>query len=206
MINGATFTDPNTGLTQNLLRNGSAGALPPGTDATAAKITTAIATDGSKAVTNTTDLAGFLADLQTVRDGIATATFATAAADTAAVRSTLETAAATFKTARSLVQIAGSSLRYSVDQIDFSAELDSAGLALGKSSLDDSINRAGTIDTLLVDLAGISRQADKPGADLADLNEQYTLKLSELNKAFDTPRSVTDGTTTITLDNLLTDG
>ena len=206
VINGATFTDPNTGLTQNLLRNGSAGALPPGTDATAAKITTAIATDGSKAVTNTTDLAGFLADLQTVRDGIATATFATAAADTAAVRSTLETAAATFKTARSLVQIAGSSLRYSVDQIDFSAELDSAGLALGKSSLDDSISRAGTIDTLLVDLAGISRRADQPGADLADLNEQYTLKLSELNKAFDTPRSVTDGTTTITLDNLLTDG
>lgn len=206
VINGATFTDPNSGLTQNLLRNGTAGALPPGLDATAAKISTDIATDGSKAITNTTDLAGFLTDLQTARDGIAAATFATVDADVNAVDGTLETAAATFDTARSLVQVAGSSLRYSVDQVDFATELDSAGLALGKSSLDDSLSRAETIETLLVDLAGISRQADKPGADLTDLNEQYALKLSQLNQALDTPRSVTDGTTTVTLDNLLTDG
>lgn len=206
VINSATFTDPNSGLTQNLLRNGTAGALPPGIDATAAKISTTIATDGTRAVTNTTDLAGFLTDLQTVRDGIASATFATATADVNAVSGTFDGAESTFNTARSLVQVAGSSLRYSVGQVDFATELDSAALALGKSSLDDSVSRAEKVDVLLVDLAGISRQADIPGADLVDLNEKYALKLGELNAALDNPRTVTDGTTTVTLDNLLTDG
>src|SRR3546814_7671796 len=58
-------------------RNGTGGALPAGIDPSPAQIATQVATDGTRAVTNSTDLAGFLTDLQSFRDAVAGADYAT---------------------------------------------------------------------------------------------------------------------------------
>lgn len=206
VINGATYTDPNTGLTQNLLRSGTGGALPAGLDAVEAQISTTVDTDGTRVITNSTDVSAFLGDLQSVRDGFAAASFASVDTDLDAIEGTFDGAVDSFGDAERIIGINDSGLQYGLDQVNFATALESDNLSLAKSSVDDSLSRAEKAGQLLLDIATISAQADKPGADLADLNEKYALKLSDLNSVINDARSVSDGTTTVTFDNLLTDG
>lgn len=205
-INGATYTDQNAGLTQNLLRNGTAGPLPAGTDATPAQLSTTVATDGTKAVTKSTDLAGFLTDLQSFRDAVAGADFATLQADLDAAKGSLDTAKTAFGGAEFQTQINVSSINNALKAVDFAAELDTQSLALGLESIRDAKTRAGTISGVLDTIRQLAKDAQKPDADLTAINANYAARVSQLQDLIQNAGSVTDGTTTVALDNLLDGG
>jgi len=201
-INSATYFDPNTGLTQNLLRNGTGGALPAGISATPSQIATVVDTDGTQALTTSTDLATFLNDIQTLRDDAAAATFATVSADFVAIQTTFATAESDFSDAELAIAIDKSSLAGSVGLVEFATELDTQSLATGLLSLDDSLARATTADELLTTIGNLARDALNGD----DVTDAYAAALSALTATVNNAGTVTDGTTTVTLDNLLTDG
>ncbi|MDF1793334.1 MAG: DUF1217 domain-containing protein [Thalassobaculaceae bacterium] len=205
-INTATFYDPSSGQTQNLLRNGTGGALPTGTDATAAQISTQVATDGTKAITRSTDLAGFLTDLQSARDAVDGATYATRAADIDTADASYDTANATFKTAETQNSINVVSITNALNNVNFALELDTQSLSTGLLSIDDSLDRATTIQRALSDIRQLAKDAQVDGADFTEINAYYTARLGELNQLINTPGEVSDGTNSATLDNLLADG
>lgn len=201
-INSATYFDPNSGLTQNLLRNGTGGTLPTGTDATPDQIATTVDTDGTQALTTSTDLATFLADIQTLRDDTAAAAFASASTDFVSVQSTFDTAESDFSDAELLTTINASSLTGSVGLVEFATELDTQSLATGLVSLDDSLERATETQRQLDIIRDLAQQA----RDGEDVSTDYANAVSALTAAINDAGTVTDGTTTITLDNLLADG
>ena len=200
-INTATYFDPNTGQTQNLLRNGTGGALPTGTVATPSQIATVVDTDGTQALTTSTDLAGFLADIQTLRDDAAAATFANASTDLVSVQSTFDTAESDFSDAELTTVINQSSLTGSVGLVQFATELDTQSLATGLISLDDSLTRAATADNLLSTIQSLANDA----LNGEDVTDAYATALSALTSTINNAGTVTDGVTPVTLDNLLTD-
>lgn len=205
-INTATFFDPASGQTQNLLRNGTGGALPAGTDAVAAEINTEVATDGTKAITRSTDLAGFLTDLQAARDAAAGATYATRSDDVDTLDASFDTANATFKTAEQQNAINVVSITNALNNVDFAKELDTQSLTTGVLSIDDSLDRATTIERVLSDIRTLAKDAQKDGADLTEINAYYTARLGELDQLINTPGEASDGTNSQTFDNLLADG
>ena len=205
-INTATFYDPETGQTQNLLRNGTGGPLPAGTDATEEVITTQVATDGTKAITRSTDLTGFLADLQASRDAVEGATYASRSADLNTADASFDTANASFKTTESQTSINVVSITNALNNIDFAVELDTQSLSTGLLSIDDSLKRATTIERVLGDIRQLAKDAQKDGADLTEINAYYTARLGELDQLINTPGTVSSGGNSATLDNLLADG
>lgn len=205
-INKATFYDPQTGQTQNLLRNGTGGALPAGTDATAAEINTQVASDGTRAITRSTDLAGFLTDLQAARDAVDGATYATRSADIDAADTSFDTANAAFKTSERQTAINVVSITNALNNIDFAVELDTQSLSNGLLSIDDGLERATTIERVLGDIRQLAKDAQKDGADLTEINAYYTARLGELDQLINTPGTVSSGGNSVTLDNLLADG
>ena len=205
-INSATFFDPDTGQTQNLLRNGTAGALPAGIDPTAAEISTQVASDGTRAITRSTALSGFLTDLQAARDAVNGATFATRSADIDAADASYDTANTAFKTSENQTAINVASIGNALKNIDFAVELDTQSLSTGLLSIDDSLDRATTIERVMSDIRQLAKDAQEDGADLTEINASYSARLSELDQLINTPGSVSDGTNSINLDNLLADG
>lgn len=205
-INTATFYDPETGQTQNLLRNGTGGPLPAGTDPTEEVITTQVATDGTKAITRSTDLTGFLADLQASRDAVEGATYASRTADLNTADASFDTANASFKTTESRTSINVVSITNALNNIDFAVELDTQSLSTGLLSIDDSLKRATTIERVLGDIRQLAKDAQKDGADLTEINAYYTARLGELDQLINTPGTVSSGGNSATLDNLLADG
>ncbi len=205
-INTATFSDPNTGETRNLLRNGTGGPLPGGTDATPDQLETTVATDGTKAVTKSTDLAGFLGDLQGFRDAVAAADFATLQADLDAAKPSLDTAKTTFKAAEFQTQVNVSSINNALSASKFAVELDSEALALGLKSVQDGLARSTKIESVLNSINTLANQALEPTADLVAINASYASRVAELQDLIQNAGSVTDGTNTVNLDNLLTAG
>lgn len=205
-INTATFYDPATGQTQNLLRNGTAGALPAGTDAVAAEINTVVATDGTKAITRSTDLAGFLTDLQAARDAVNGATFATRSADVDTADTSFDAANATFKTSEQQNAINVVSITNALNNVDFAKALDTQSLTTGLLSIDDSLDRATTIERVLSDIRTLAKDAQEDGADLTEINAYYTARLGELDQLINTPGEASDGTGSLAFDNLLADG
>ena len=205
-INSATFFDANSGLTQNLLRNGTGGALPTGTDPLAAQIDTTVATDGTRAITDSTDLSGFLTELQTARDAFAAADFATLSADIDTAEANFDTAETTFEPAETQNGINVASILNALNNTQFSKSLDTQSLTRGQLAIDDGLSRIETIERALSDIGQLAKDAQDPAADLVEINDFYTARLDELNTLINTPGSVTDGTSTITFDNLLADG
>lgn len=205
-INTATFYDPASGQTQNLLRNGTGGALPAGTDATDAVITTQVASDGTKAITRSTDLNGFLSDLQAARDAVDGATYATRSADVNTADASFDTANATFKTAESQTAINVVSITNALNNVNFAVELDTQSLSTGLLSIDDGLDRATTIERALADIRQLAKDAQEDDADLDEINAYYTARLGELDQLINTPGEASNGTDSATLDNLLADG
>ncbi|SDG04890.1 DUF1217 domain-containing protein [Thalassobaculum litoreum] len=205
-VNTATFYDPETGQTQNLLRNGTGGALPAGTDATEAVITTQVASDGTKAITRSTDLSGFLTDLQAARDAVDGATYATRSADADTADASFDTANAAFKTSESQTAINVVSITNALNNVDFAVELDTQSLSTGLLSIDDGLKRATTIERVLGDIRQLAKDAQKDDADLTEINAYYTARLGELDQLINTPGEVSNGANSTTLDNLLADG
>lgn len=205
-INTATFFDPASGQTQNLLRNGTAGALPAGTDGVADEITTEVATDGTKAITRSTDLAGFLTDLQAARDAAAGATYATRSGDVDTIDASFDTANAAFETSEQQNSINVVSITNALNNVDFAKELDTQSLTTGLLSIDDSLDRATTIERVLSDIRTLANDAQKDDADLTEINAYYTARLGELDQLINTPGEASDGTNSQTFDNLLADG
>lgn len=205
-VNTATFYDPETGQTQSLLRNGTGGALPAGTDATEAVITTQVASDGTKAITRSTDLSGFLTDLQAARDAVDGATYATRSADADTADASFDTANAAFKTSESQTAINVVSITNALNNVDFAVELDTQSLSTGLLSIDDGLKRATTIERVLGDIRQLAKDAQKDDADLTEINAYYTARLGELDQLINTPGEVSNGANSTTLDNLLADG
>ena len=205
-ISGATFYDPNGGTTQNLLRNGTGGALPAGTDTTPNQLSVTVDTDGTQVVTKSTDLAGFLTDLQTFRDGVANASFATLSTDLDAVDANFESAKTAFDAAEFQTQINVASINNALAAVDFAAELNTDQLALGFESTVDALDRATTIDSVLDNIRALAVEATDPAADLTAINTEYADRVAQLTDLIQNAGSITDGTTTVNLDNLLTAG
>ncbi len=205
-INSATFYDPASGQTQNLLRNGTAGALPAGTDAVADEINTEVDSDGTRAITRSTDLSDFLTDLQAARDAVDAATYATRSADIDTAEASYDTAETAFKSAESLNGINVVSITNALNNTTFAVELDTQSLSTGLLSIDDSLDRATMIERVLNDIRQLAKDAQEDDADFTEINAYYTARLSELESLIGTPGEVSDGTNTVTLDNLLSDG
>jgi len=205
-ISGATYADPNSGEVQNLLRNGTGGALPAGVDATAAELSATLDTEGTRAVTKSTDLAGFLTDLQAFRDGVANASFATLTSDLDTAKTSLDTAKTTFKTAELQTQINVASINNALKSTTFAVELDTDQLALGFESANDALERAATIEDVLSAIKSLADDAIEPDADLTAINTEYADRVAQLTDLIQTAGSITNGATTVNFDNLLTSG
>jgi len=205
LINTATYTDPNTGDTENLFRPSGDGGL--GITAIAGgKISTAVDTDGTAVVTTGFDLSTFLTNLQSARDQIASTTLATVSADTAAAEASFDTAQTDFNSAKVQNGVNVSSFSGTVAGVNFAHSLDTQQLAGGISAVDDGLSRAADVKTLLAEIRQLALDAVEVGADLTEINDSYAIKVSALTQAINNPGSVTDGTSTITFDNLLTGG
>jgi hypothetical protein len=205
LINSANYTDPNTGTTENLLRPTGDGALGI-TAITDSKIITTVKADGTAAVTTGFDLSGFLTNLQSARDQVAATSLATLGADVAAAESAFDTAQTDFSGAGVQNGVNVSSFSGTAAGVGFAHSLGSQELAKGISAVDDANTRIATTQGLLDEIRQLALDAVVPGADLVEINESYALQLSALQSTINTPGSVTDGTSTISFDNLLTSG
>ncbi|MEQ9334500.1 DUF1217 domain-containing protein [Thalassobaculum sp.] len=203
-ISGAVYADPNTGEVQNLLRNGTGGALPAGVDATADELSVTLDTEGTRVVTKSTDLAGFLTDLQAFRDGVANASFATLTADLDTAKTSLDTAKTTFDGAEFQTQINVASINNALSATTFAVELDTDQLALGFESATDALERAATIEGVLDAIKSLGEDAQEVGADLTAINTEYADRVAQLTDLIQNAGSITDGTSTVNFDNLLT--
>lgn len=205
LINGATYTDPNTGTTENLFRSDGDAGLGI-TAISGGKINTAVDTDGTAVVTSGFDLSTFLTNLQAARDQVASTSLANLTADTAAAETLFDSAETDFNSAIVQQGVNISTFRGTTSAVNFAHTLDTQELAKGISSVDDGIDRAKDVQTQLDVIRQLALDAVVDGADLTAINESYDIAVSALQSAINTPGSVTDGTTTISFDNLLTSG
>lgn len=205
-IETATFYDPASNQTQNLLLNGTVATPPAGIDAVEAEINTQVATDGTRAITRSTDLSDFLTDLQSARDAINGATFATRSADVDTASASFDTAETTFEAAEAQNSINVASVVNALNSVTFAKELDTTSLTRGQLSIDDGLERITTVERILSDIRQVGKDAQEDGADFAQLQAELDARRSELQTVIQTDPTVTDGTNTITLDNLLEDG
>lgn len=179
-IAGATYTDPNGGSTRNLLLNGSSGTLPDGITATAASISTLVDSDGTRAVTKSSDLSGFLADLRGFGDAVAAAEFGTLAEDLRAAGSLLAEAEADFGTAELQNQINRYSLDNALGSVTFAVEIDTAAVAGGLAAVDDALSRVDKIAETLQAIEDLAEEAPAEDADLDSVNAQYESHVARL--------------------------
>jgi hypothetical protein len=205
LINSATYTDPNTGNTENLFRPAGDGTLGI-TAITDSKISTAVKSDGTAVVTTGFDLTTFLTNLQSARDQVAGTTFANLSADVAAAEASFDSAETDFNSAAVQNGVNVSSFSGTTASVGFAHSLGSQALASGISAVDDAVTRAASAQTLLDEIRQLAIDAVEVDADLVAINESYAIKVSALQAAINSPGSVTDGTSTITFDNLLTSG
>lgn len=205
-IKSATYTDPNTGLTQNLLLNGSSGTLPDGVDATPASISTVVDTDGTKVVTKSTDMTDFLDQVANLRDFFLGASFDTLDDDLSGASSLFNAVDDSFDSADLVNQINGYSLNNGLNSISFATEIDTASVAQGLDSVDDALTRMDRVGSILTDIRNLAQDAQADDADLDAINTTYAERMSTLKRIIETAGTVSDDSTTITLDNLLTDG
>jgi hypothetical protein len=205
LINTASYTDPNTGTTENLFRPAGDGTLGI-TAITDSKIATAVKVDGTALVTTGSDLTTFLTNLQSARDQVAATTLATLGADVAAAEATFDTAQTDFNGATVQNGVNVSSFTGTAAAVGFAHELGTQELARGVSSVDDANTRVETVQNLLDEIRQLALDAVVVDADLTEINESYDLKVSALQSTINTAGSVTDGTNTISFDNLLTSG
>ena len=157
-------------------------------------------------VTTGVDLTSFLTNLQSARDQIAATTLGNLSADTAAAEASFDTAQTDFVTATIQNGVNVSSFQGTVGSLDFAHALGTQELAKGISAVDDGLSRASTAQTLLNEIRQLALDAVESGADLTAINDSYAIKVSALQAAINTPGSVTDGTSSISFDNLLTAG
>jgi hypothetical protein len=205
LINSATYTDPNTGNTENLFRPTGDGTLGI-TAITDSKIATAIKVDGTSVVTTGFDLTTFLTNLQSARDQVVATTFGNLTADVAAAEASFDLAESDINSAGVQNGVNVSSFSGTTDSIGFAHTLGSQELAKGISAVDDANTRVASAQGLIDEIRQLALDAVEVGADLTEINESYAIKVSALQSAINTPGSVTDGTSTITFDNLLTSG
>ncbi len=205
LINSATYTDPDTGNTENLFRpTGDAGLGI--TAITDSKISTTVKSDGTAVVTPGFDLTSFLANLQSARDQVAATTFANLSADVAAAEASFDSAETDFNSATVQNGVNVSSFSGTTNSVGFAHSLGTQALAGGISAVDDAVTRVASAQTLLDEIRQLAIDAVEVDADLVAINESYAIKVSALQSAINSPGSVTDGTSTITFDNLLTSG
>ena len=205
LINSATYTDPNTGTTENLFRPAGDASLGI-TAITGSAINTTVKSDGTAVVTTGLDLTSFLANLQSARDQVASTTFANLSADVAAAEASFDSAETDFNSATVQNGVNVSSFSGTTGSIGFAHSLGTQALAGGISAVDDAVTRVASAQTLLDEIRQLALDAVAVDADLVAINESYALKVSALQAAINSPGSVTDGTSTITFDNLLTSG
>ena len=205
LINGATYTDPNTGNTENLFRSDGDATLGI-TAITGGQIATAVKVDGTALVTSGFDLTSFLTNLQSARDQVAATTFATLSADVVAAEASFDTAQTDFNTAGIKNGVNVASFSGTADSVGFALTLGTQELAKGISAVDDANTRVATASDLLDEIRQLARDGAEIDADLTAINESYAIALSALQSTINNPGSVTDGTSTITFDNLLTSG
>ncbi len=204
-INSASLTDPQSGLTENLLR--STGDVTEGIDALASDpLESTIDVDGTRVIIRGSDLTNFLTNLEDANTNFQTITVSNVLNDITAAETSFESAQTDFDTADFNNFANNASFNGSVSAVEFALSLDTQNLALGISAVDDAIERSATATTLLEQINTLAAEAAEDGADIADLNTQYQAALSSLQDAINTPSSVTDGTTTVTFQNLLTSG
>ncbi|MBT5265373.1 MAG: DUF1217 domain-containing protein [Rhodospirillaceae bacterium] len=205
IVNSASFTDPNDGNSYNLLRSGGDGGA--GITAIAGdSITTTVKDDGTAVVTKGVDLANFLTELQNADTNFQAANFATITTDIVAVETNLGTAGTDFSAAKVQNGVNSAGIDGTVAPIVFAHQINSTIIANGQSAVDDGIKRANRTLELLADIRQLSEDALDPAADLVAINDSYSNIVSLLTAEINTPGSVTDGTTTVTYDNLLTGG
>src|SRR5690606_37146994 len=153
-------------------------------------LSTQVATDGTRAITKSTDLAGFLGDLQSFRDAVAGAGFDTLKADLDAAKGSFDTAKTAFTAAEFQTRINLSSIDNALKAVDFAVELDTASLALGLESLNDAVKRAETIDGVLGDIKKLARDAQAPDADLTAIKADYAARVAQLTDLIQNAGSV----------------
>lgn len=205
LINSATYTDPNTGATENLFRPAGDAGLGI-TAITNSKISTAVKSDGTAVVTTGFDLSTFLTNLQASRDQVASTTFANLSADVATAEASFDSAETDFNGATVQNGVNVSSFSGTTNSVGFAHSLGTQALAGGISAVDDAVTRVASAQTLLDEIRQLAIDAVEVDADLVAINESYAIKVSALQSAINSPGSVTDGTSTITFDNLLTSG
>ena len=204
-INSASLTDPQSGQTENLLR--STGDAGEGIDALATDpLETTINVEGTKVIIRGSDLTNFLTTLDSANTSFQSITFGNVLNDITAAETSFESAQTDFDDADFNNFANNASFNGSVNSVEFAMSLDTQNLALGISAVDDAIERAGTATTLLDQITTLAAEASEEGADITDLNTQYQAALSSLQDAINTAGSVSDGTTTVNFQNLLTSG
>lgn len=174
----------------------------------AADITTTVDTDGTQVITKFSDLNTFLTNISDANTAFQAVNFATLSTDLDAVEPDIDSAKTEFTPVDFQTELNNSALNYGIAQVDFATELNTQELSLGDTAIDDALDRIGTIRTALYEIRALARDAQEVGADLVEINTEYSSYVSQLSTAINTAGSVTGGDpeTTINFDNLLTSG
>ncbi|MEK9595242.1 MAG: DUF1217 domain-containing protein, partial [Rhodospirillaceae bacterium] len=112
-------------------------------DATA--INTTLAVDGTAAITEFTDLNGFLSVIDTAIAGFNDVSLTSLEDDLDSVKTDLEAGDADLGDAERLVRLNDSSLNFAVSQVTFATALDTTSLATGVEAIQDAQSRSVTI-------------------------------------------------------------
>lgn len=205
IVYSATYTDSTAGTTENLfLPSGDVGA---GIDAVpSSTIATVVKADGTAVVTNAYDLSTFISKLNAANSNFQAITLGALSSGIATSETDFTTAKTEFSAATVRTNVNASSFDNTVKGVSFAYELNTAELASGISAVDDALGRLGTVDSLLAEIKSLALAAQQPSADIADLDAKYRAKVDALSSAINTAGSATDGTSTISFDNLLTGG
>ena len=205
LINSATYTDPNTGDTENLFRSDGDAGLGI-TAISGGKISSVVNTDGTAVITSGFDLSNFLTNLQSARDQVASTSLANLTADVAAAETAFNSAETDFDGVTVQQGVNVSTFAGSTAGVNFAHALGTQELAKGISAVDDGVDRVKEVQTILDQIRQLALDAAVDGADLVAINDSYDIAVSALQSAINTAGSVTDGTSTISFDNLLTSG
>ena len=200
LVNGASYTDTNTNLKQNLLRPSGDSELGI-TSISNNEVSTVIDSKNSATTTKAFDLSNFLSRIQAAKNSVASTTESNAVANIGAARAAFDLAKLDFD--KAFVQMLVN--KGSFDQlgspsfdsetatdngITFAYKLATQNLAKAISAVDDSVSRATTVEELLDTMLQQTKLIQTTTGDLTAIQTTYSEAAASLITTINTSGSV----------------
>ena len=148
------------------------------------------------------DLSGFLTKLDSANAAFQAIDFGDLSSDIAAAKVDFDAADSDFNAATFWNGLNASNFGGSMGGVTFGYSLNTLSLSQGISAVDDGLSRLAKAASVISEIRTLARDATRNGADIAELDKAYADNLDSLKSLINTAGTATDGSNTVTLDNL----